>query len=79
MDDYMENDKLDEYMVDQLRVHQQEIAAIRDELDEGTTTYELLDRSVKAVSKGIDEGTTEWRLTTEDDSNISDSNKTTEE
>lgn len=66
MSDDIRKTQLDEYMVDQLRVHQEEIAHIRDELDEQVEAYEFLDEAVKSVSKGIDNGTREWRLASED-------------
>lgn len=71
--------QLDEYMVDQLRVHQEEIALIRDELDEQTEAYECLDEAVKSVSKGIDNGTIEWRLASEDGRPVCESNTMSED
>lgn len=79
MDKDSENGELDEYAVDQLRVHQEEIALIRDELDEQTQAYELLDMAVKSVSRGIDKGTLEWRLPSEDERDISESGMRTED
>lgn len=64
--------QLDEYTVDQLRVHQEEIAIIRDELDEQARTYELLDEAVDSISRGIDKGTVQWRLASEDVENFSE-------
>ncbi|MFC6905753.1 hypothetical protein [Halalkalicoccus tibetensis] len=66
-------------MVDQLRVHQEEIAHIRDELDEQAEAYEFLDEAVESVSKGIDNGTIEWRLASEDIRPVCESNTTTED
>lgn len=74
-----ENTQLDEYMVDQLRVHQEEIALIRDELDEETEVYELLDQATKSVSRGIDTGTVKWRLPSEDVRPICESKTTNED
>lgn len=79
MNDNSEKTRLDEYTVDQLRVHQEEIAIIRDELDKRTKTYELLDVAVKAVSRGIDKGTIEWRLPSEDKRDRSESSTRTED
>ncbi|ADJ13958.1 hypothetical protein [Halalkalicoccus jeotgali] len=79
MDDDIDNAKLDEYMVDQLRVCQEEIEIIRNELDEQTRTYKLLDMAVRSVSRGIDKGTIEWRLPSEDDRDISESSTRTED
>lgn len=79
MSDDIRKTQLDEYMVDQLRVHQEEIAHIRDELDEQVEAYEFLDEAVKSVSKGIDNGTIEWRLASEDIRSVCESDTRNED
>lgn len=59
--------QLSEYTVDQLRIHQQEIARIRDELGKQSTVYQSLDEVVNAINTGIDKGTVEWKLPSEDE------------
>lgn len=79
MDSDTNKTQLDEYMVDQLRVHQEEIVLIRDELDEQEEAYKFLDEAVKSISEGIDTGTIEWRLASEDVRPIRESNATNED
>ena len=69
------DDQFDEYTVDQLRIHQEEIAIIRDELDEQASAYRLLDEAVNSISRGIDKGTIRWRLSSEDIETITKNRK----